>query len=277
MMSESAIRRALAVARKGPADLDAILFTGVLPEQPMPNTATLLHRALGCRSHGVTCLDVNASCAGFFRALEMAAAGIACGLWRTVAIVAAEVASKGLRWEDLDTCTLFGDGAAAVIVEASGPESGILDLASVTLSQGADLCQIKAGGSKFNVRTPPPHFDDYLFAMQGRTLLRLVQEHFPPFLEGFIDRARERAKGDRIDLVIPHQASAVGLAFLRKQLAPHGLPAIDILAEVGNQVTVSTPYALHAAIESGQCRRGQTALLVGTAAGVSINGILLRY
>ena len=82
-----------------------------------------------------------------------------------------------------------------------------------------------------------------------------------------------------VDVVVPHQASAVGLAFLRKQLARRAgaPPVVDILAEAGNQVSVSIPHALHRAIADGALRRGQSALLVGTAAGVSLNGIVLRY
>lgn len=272
-MGSEAIRQALASAGRPAESLDAVLFTGVMSEQPMPNTAVLIHQRLGLKAQGMTCLDINASCAGFMKAFEMAAAGITGGLWRTVAVVSVELSSKGLRWQDADTCTLFGDGAAAVVVEAaSDDESGIVALDSVTLSQGAELCQMRAGGSRFNVRTPPAAFDDYLFAMQGRPLLRLVQEHFPAFLDRLIARSPHP-----IGLVIPHQASAVGLAFLRKQLAAHRLEAMEILREFGNQVSASIPFALHHAVCRGKLKRGDTALLIGTAAGVTMNGMLLRY
>jgi 3-oxoacyl-[acyl-carrier-protein] synthase-3 len=270
MMGAAAIERALEAASAGVASLDAILFSGVMSEQPMPSTAILIHHRLGARVAGTACFDINASCAGFLRGMEMAAAGIHSGLWKRVAVVAVELSSKGLRWHDLDTCTLFGDGAAAAIFERSDGASAIVAIRSETLSQGADLCQMLAGGSRYNVRTPPPEFDDYLFTMKGRPLLRLVQQHFPSFL-------RELVSVAPLQLVIPHQASAVGLAFLRKELAAYGLPAVDIFASFGNQVSASIPFALHQAITSGALRRGDTALLVGTAAGVTMNGIVFRY
>jgi 3-oxoacyl-[acyl-carrier-protein] synthase-3 len=276
-MGAAAIERALSAAGADAASLDAILFSGVMSEQPMPSTAVLIHRTLGCRAQGTTCFDINASCAGFLRGLEIAATGIQAGLWRRAAVVAVEIASKGLRWEDADTCTLFGDGAAAAIFERSpdGDSSEILAVRSQTISEGAELCQMRAGGSRFNVRTPPPGFDDYLFSMKGRALLSLVQKHFPAFLDELIEESlRLHAP---VKLVVPHQASAIGLAFLAKQLARHGLPAIDILAEFGNQVSASIPFALHHAICRRRLHRGDTALLIGTAAGVSMNGILLRY
>ena len=242
----------------------------------MPSTAILIHRRLECRAAGSTCFDLNASCAGFLKGMEVAAAGIAGALWKRVAVVAVEVASKGLRWDDLDTCTLFGDGAAAFLFEAGGGVDGeILATRSVTLSGGAELCQMRAGGSRFNLRTPPPAFDDYLFSMRSRPLLRLVQEHFPPFLNDVIGEA-ERL-GSPVKLVVPHQASAVGLAFLRRELEPHGLQAMDVFSDFGNQVSASIPCALHHAICRGMLRRGDTALLVGTAAGVTLNAVLVRY
>lgn len=271
-MSVAAIGQALTSAGIGATDLDAILFSGVMSEQPMPSTAILIHRRLGCRTEGVTCFDINASCAGFLKAAETAAAGIKAGLWRHVAVVAAELSSKGLRWEDLDTCTLFGDGSAAAILGPAQADEGILACRSATLSEGAELSVMRAGGSRFNMRTPPPHPDDYLFAMNGHSLLRLIQQRFPPFLDELL--------GFGAEVVIPHQASTVGLAFLRKHLARRPGPkpdVVDVLAETGNQVSVSIPYALHEAIGKGRLRRGQTALLVSTAAGVSFGGMVLRY
>ena len=274
-MAACAVTKALEAAEVRATELDAILLSGVMSEQPMPSTAILVHRLLGCRAAGVTCFDLNASCVGFLKGMETAAAGIQSGLWKRVAVVAVEIASKGLRWDDLDTCTLFGDGAAAFIFEPAAQDQGILASNSVTLSEGAELCQMRAGGSRFNVRTPPPAFDDYLFSMRTRPLLRLVQQHFPKFLNEAI--AGAATLGVTIKLVVPHQASSVGLAFLRRELAPHNLPAIDILAEFGNQVSVSIPCALHHAICRGLLRRGDTALLVATAAGVTLNSVLLRY
>lgn len=265
----AALRQALTAAGREPADLDAILFASVLAEQPMPTTSILIHRQIGGRAEGVTCFDLNASCNGFLKLLEIAASGIHAGLWRHVGLVTAELGSKGLNWDDLDTCTLFGDGAAAAVLGPSAT-AGILAARSVTLSDGLDLCRIPAGGSRYNVRTPPPAETDYFFSMNGRGLLRLIQEHLPPFLD-------ELLAAHPVSLVVPHQASAIGLAFLGKQLRSRQIPHIDILAGVGNQVTASLPTALDQATRQQQIASGATILLLGTAAGVSLNGVVIRY
>ena len=208
-MSAAAIEQALEVAGLAPRDLDAILFSGVMSEQPMPSTAVLIHRRLKARPQGVTCFDINASCVGFLKASEVAANGIATGQWTRVAVVAAELASKGLDWNDLDTCTLFGDGAAAAILGRSeaGDDAAFLAARSALYSEGAEASVMVAGGSRFNIRNPPPSPDDYLFHMHGHRLLRLTQQHLPAFLDDLLAAAPEAA------LVVPHQASAIGLAF----------------------------------------------------------------
>lgn len=273
-MASAAIGRAIEAAGISSKDLDAILFCGVMSEQPMPSTAVLIHGRLNGVKPEVTCLDINATCAGFLRGLEMAAAMIHAGVWRHAVVAAAEISSKGLRWADTDTATLFGDGAAAAVL-GPGTEAGegILRSRSATYPAGIEFSTMRAGGSRYNLRTPPPSEDDYLFQMNGKGLLRLAQTHLPPFLEEILD-------AHAVDVVIPHQASAVGLALLRRHLALRGGRApdvVDILAEAGNQVSVSVPHALDRAIRDGRLERGQTALLLATAAGMTLSGIVLRY
>lgn len=274
-LGAAALARALETAGVGIADLDALLFAGVMSEQPMPPTSVAILRRLGGREAPTVCFDINASCLGFIRGLELAADAIALGRWRRVGVVAADMASKGLNWADLDTATLFGDGAGAAVLGAADPGEtcGIIGANTLTLTDGFALAEIRAGGSRYNVRTPPPEPDDYLFRMDGRGLLRAMQQHFP----GFLDRCLALA-GGKVDVVIPHQASAVGLKYLRRLLRERGeFGLVDILADHGNQVAASLPTALDCAISDGTLRRGQTALLIGTAAGVTMGGLVLRY
>jgi 3-oxoacyl-[acyl-carrier-protein] synthase III len=274
-LGAQALALALGQADCDIGELDALLFAGVMPEQPMPSTAVAILRHLSKASVApIMCMDINASCLGFLRALEVAADGVAAGRWRRVAIVAADLASLGLNWEDLDTATLFGDGAAAAVVGAAAPDesSAVIGSHSVTLSDGYMLSEIRAGGSRFNTRSPPPQPEDYLFRMDGRGLLRMMRNHFPGFLKACLARA-----GGKVDLVVPHQASAVGLELLRRSLAPHATTMVDILRTHGNQVAASLPTALDIAICGGQLQRGQTVLLIGAAAGVTMGGLVLRF
>jgi len=254
--------------------LDALIYASVMSEQPMPPTSISILRRLGGGTAGTTCFDINASCLGFLRGFETAADGIAAGRWRHVGIVAADVASHGLDWSDLETSTLFGDGAGAVILSAAemGQDSRILGSRSLTIPGGFDLCQIKAGGSRHNLNAPPPEQGDRFFRMDGSGLLRLSVETFPGFLESCL-----ALSGGTVDVVVPHQASVSGLKLLRRLLAKgHSMGVVDILADYGNQVSASMPTALDVAIRTGQMVRGQTVLLIGTSAGISMAGLVLR-
>lgn len=270
-LGAAALRCALERARLQPEQLDAILFASVLSEQPMPTAATLIHRAIGGRRDGVSCVDLNASCGGIFKALEWAGAMIAAGAWRHVGIVAVELGSRGLCWEDLDTATLFGDGAAAMVVGPAEGGEGILRSKTLTLSEASGLAAVEAGGTKWNVRRPPVSEREYFFRMDGMGMLKVAREWLPGFFE-------EMLEGLDVRHVVPHQASAVGLASLRKLLRKHeNISYTNVFAEFGNQVTASVGVALDRAVCSGAVVRGDEVLLLGTAAGLAMHGIVLRY
>jgi 3-oxoacyl-[acyl-carrier-protein] synthase-3 len=275
-MAAEALRQALATAGLVATELDLLLATSVLPEQPMPTNAVLVHRAVGL-SPRATCFDINGSCLGFLHALETASAGLASGRYTYAAIVASEVASKGLNWGSAETSSLFGDGAAAVVLGAApaGDEAAVLGISFETHSQGAYLCQIAAGGTRYNTVTPPLTPEDYLFRMDGPGVFRLASGVFPAFLDRLLDATGQPRAA--IDCIIPHQASYLGLRFLTQQLGLDPERVVQILPTHGNQVSASLPSTLHTAISTCRLQRGQLGLLLGTGAGISLGAALLRY
>ena len=287
-------------------DLDALIVTGIVPEQPLPTTAILVAAQLGAADGALEAFDVNASCLGFLVGLQQASFGIAAGRWKRVAVAATDIASKGLNHSDLETSALFGDGAAAVVVEtaslvepvetaslvepvetpephSSGPGgfdalnrgSEILALRLRSYPSAANLCRIPAGGTRWNTFTPPPARAEYLFAMDGLGMMKLVTRELPGFLDGVLDEAG--VTRDQLDVIVPHQASSLGLRFLRERLGMRPDTVVDILAERGNQVSASLPTALAYAVESGRLRRGQLCLLLGTGAGLLFGAAVLRF
>ena len=297
-MVVGALRQTLDRAGWDADHLDALIVASVAPEQPMPTTAILAAARLGVTGGGLQAFDVNASCLGFLTALQQACFGIASGRWSRVAVAAVDIASKGLNHADLESSALFGDGAAAVLLEGPPPvpsvgrvgapaggatgsdpldqrASEILALRLTAYPSAAELCRIPAGGTRWNAITPPPDPSDYLFAMDGLGMMKLVAREMPGFLDGLLDEAGVRA--DQIDAVVPHQASGLGLRFLRERLPVRREAVVDILAEHGNQVSASMPTALAHAVASGRLRRGQLCLLIGTGAGLLFGGAVLRF
>ncbi|SIR60947.1 3-oxoacyl-[acyl-carrier-protein] synthase-3 [Bosea sp. TND4EK4] len=275
-LAAQAMEQALVTAGLSVGALDALIYASVMPEQPMPATALTVLRRLHDGSPVTTaCFDINASCLGFIRALETAADGIAAGRWRHVGIAAADIASLGLDRKDLQTATLFGDGAGAAVVTAAEAHesSSLLGSRSTTFVDGYEFCQIPAGGSRFNLNRPPPAAEDRFFQMNGAALIRHTLPRFPAFLESCIEMA-----GGSVDVVVPHQASTPAMRLLHRLVSDRpGTTVIDILSEHGNQVSASIPTALDVGVRSGRIRRGDTILLIGTAAGVTMGAMALRY
>lgn len=276
-MAAAALADAAVAGGVGLGELDAVLVGAVVPEQPMPTTAVLTLRRLGLGDGRVEAFDVNASCLGFLTALEIAALGVAVGRWRTVGVAAVDVASKGLDHGDVESSSLFGDGAGAAVVRraADGEGSGLLALRIGCWPEAADLCRIDAGGTRWNTTTPPPDARSYLFRMDGRGVLKQAAARLPGVLAALFEDAG--LTPDDVDVVVPHQASGVGLRYLREKLGFPAHAVVDVLGERGNQVAASLPVALHEAVASGRLRRGGTALVLGTAAGLSVGAALVRY
>lgn len=275
-MGAAAARDALQNAGMSGEQLDLIVCVGSVPAQAIPCTAALLQRELGLADSGTAAFDLNATCLGFLAALDLVAQGIATQRYRAVLIVAAERASIGLRQSDPLTAGLFGDGAGAVLVGSSRARgSAVLGSLFQTFSLGADYCQIRAGGSLINPHTEPDFLASCFFEMRGRRLYKLVAEKMPGFLQQLFARAGIGMQD--INVWVPHQASGHALKHIQDAL---NLPAerfVSTLEDHGNQVAASLPIALHRGIRSGQIAAGNTVALVGTGAGLSFGGTVLRY
>ncbi|MDO5657374.1 MAG: 3-oxoacyl-[acyl-carrier-protein] synthase III C-terminal domain-containing protein [Paracoccus sp. (in: a-proteobacteria)] len=277
MMGAVAAERALQAAGVGARDLDLILGACGVMEQPIPSTAVLIQSRLGLEGTGIPAYDINATCLSFVAALDHAGLMIAAGRARHVLIVSADIASVGLDWSRPEGAAIFGDGAAAVVLgRADEGEAAPALLATriETYSEGREACVLAAGGTRINpARGIAP--SDALFRMDGQAAFRTASRHLPRFVARLL--AASGLRRDDLDLVIPHQASAQALDHAAALLGFDDSRLINIFARCGNQIAASIPMALHEAVSTGRLKRGQNALLIGTSAGVSLGGAVLRY
>lgn len=272
--AEDALRRAGLRADQ----LDCVISACSVMEQAIPCTAVLVQRRLGLAGSGIPAFDINATCLGFVVALDLAAAAIAVGRYRRVLIVSSEVASAGLDWDDQETAALFGDGAAAAVIEACADEEGSQFIAAhmETYSEGAELCRVRAGGTRLRIADGLEAFQQgAYFEMSGRATYRLAAQHLPRFMDRLSSRAGV-AVGD-LKKLVPHQASAKALRHLEVALGLRADRLVRVLETRGNQMAASIPIALHGAIERGEIARGDLVALVGSGAGLSFGGAVLRY
>lgn len=276
-MAARAAEEALKAAGLQAHQLDLIISACAVMEQAIPCLGAQVQRALGLGPSGIPAFDVNATCLSFIVALDLVASLLASGRHQRVLIVSSEVPSAGLNPEDAGTAALFGDGAAAAVLQRAPEGSGSVMLAShlVTYGEGADHCQVRGGGTRIRAGTDGSAWQRAsYFEMDGRATYRLAARHFPAFMQTLLARASITL--DDIHCFVPHQASGKALDHLGVTLGVTPQRVVRTLGTMGNQVAASIPNALHEALHTGRARRGDTIALLGTGAGLSIGGLVLR-
>lgn len=275
-LASQAVKRACSQGGFIEQDIDLLIAVQAVPEQVIPCTASMILNKLGWSSR-IGGFDINASCIGILPALISASSMINQGLYRRIVIVASEVASRGLDWQDEDSSYIFGDGACALVVEGQSVNSAVANSEIIayelqTFGNYYDMCQIRIGTSANP--TVGMTEKDFYFTMQGKELFKVVAEYFEPFLDKVLQQAGLNKQD--IDLWIPHQASHLGLTHMIMRMGIDAKKVINIYEDYGNQVSASLPTALHIARESGQLKQGQTVVLLGTGAGVSFGALVWK-
>lgn len=279
-MAVYATQQAIHHAQLTLADIDCIVSANGTTVQAIPCSAALLKHQLQLHDSPIPAFDINSTCLSFITAIDVLSYLLAAQRYRTILVVSSDVASVGLNWHDLESSIILGDGAAAAIITSTpiDEDSQIIASHMETYSQGAHFCEIKAGGSQYH----PTHYPDnvipekdYLFQMRGKALYKLVTTHLPNFIENLLEKAHISLED--IDLVIPHQASQLALRYLTETIKVPPEKVMNIYADHGNQIAASIPTTLHEAIVQQKIQRGDIVMLLGTAAGVSIGGIILTY
>ncbi|KQR25557.1 3-oxoacyl-ACP synthase III family protein [Deinococcus sp. Leaf326] len=272
-LGAEAARCALDAASLEVGQVDVLLNASGSQLQPIPDGAALLARELGLR--GAAAYSLHGTCLSFLLALHHAALLLHAGQAQHILIVSSEAGSLGLNFAQPESALLIGDGAAAVLVGRAEGGEGVQAMRFETYPEGADHTRIRGGGSLL----PPGHPDagplDFTFDMQGRRVLRLAAQVVPGFLERLRPGLSTGLPG--IDRVVPHQASAAGLELMRRSGWPPEQTETT-LATLGNVVAASLPLTLHRALSrpAEVAPAPQILLLVGTGAGLSVGGLILR-
>ena len=261
-----ACQRALEAAGLEASQIDLIIVATSTPDMVFPSTACILQNKLG--NAGAAAFDVQAVCSGFVYALTVADAMIQTGAAQRALVVGAEVFSRLLDFTDRTTCVLFGDGAGAVVLEASD-EPGIL---------ASDL---HADGKHVGILCVPGHVSggqvlgDPLLKMDGQAVFKLAVGVLEDAARATLAKA---GKTDAdIDWLIPHQANIRIMQSTARKLK---LPLDKVVVTVdqhGNTSAASIPLALDSAVRAGQVKRGQHLMLEGVGGGFTWGAVFLRY
>jgi 3-oxoacyl-[acyl-carrier-protein] synthase-3 len=281
-MAAEASKEALADAGIKVNDLCYIINASGTPERAIPDNGPLLQRALGIGLSGIPCVSVHSTCLSFVSGLQMAGALLKSGICKGyILIVSSEGSSCGLNYTgNAHSAGLMGDAAAAAIVGPTPDRetSCIKRIHFETYGEAADYTTIRSGGSKYHpsfVWTKPEHL---YFHMDGKSVLNFTAMRGAPFLNKLLPGYAEGKAFDEIDVIIPHQAS---IAMKQTLVDVFGFPQekmVDTLHKYGNCISVSIPLTLYEAVkEKKVLKRGMNVLLVGTAAGLTMGGMILTY
>lgn len=272
LTSDLAVKAAQAALQSASCDvsqIDLIILATSTPDHlgGFPSTACVIQDKLGAR-HGCAAFDVQAVCAGFSYALSIADAFIRAGVYQKILVIGAEVFSRILDFKDRTTCVLFGDGAGAVVLEASDQPGILASALHADGSQRDILCvpgRVICGG----IDGSP------FLKMDGQAVFKLAVKVLEQVANEVLEKANMTA--DQIDWLVPHQANIRIMEGTARKMGMSMDKVIVTVAEHGNTSAASIPLALDTGIRSGQIQRGQHVLLEGVGGGFAWGAVILRY
>jgi 3-oxoacyl-[acyl-carrier-protein] synthase-3 len=268
-LAEEAVLRALDMAGKTADDIDLIVVATTTPDQIFPSTACLLQKRLGV--HGSAAFDIQAVCTGFVYALGVADKFIRTGAARCAVVVGAETLSRIVDWTDRTTCILFGDGAGAVVLEASD-EPGILST------------HLHADGSYENLLTVPYGISNGLdkmlqkeafINMKGNEVFKMAVNTLGRIVDETLE-FNQMEKTD-VDWLIPHQANIRIIQATARKLKMSMDHVVVTVHEHGNTSAASIPLALDEAVRDGRIKPGETLMLEAFGGGFTWGSALMKF
>ena len=259
-------RRALDSAGIEAAELDLIIVATTTPDYIFPSTACYLQAKLGVK--GAMAFDVQAVCSGFVYALTIADKFIRSGSHKKVLVVGAETFSRILDWKDRTTCVLFGDGAGAVVLEASD-KPGIL--ATAAHADGSQNVILSVPGTVSHGQV----IGDPFLRMDGQAVFKFAVRALADIATECCDQAG--IKTQDIDWLIPHQANLRIIDSTGKKLGIGVDKVIVTVDQHGNTSAASVPLAFDQAVRDGRIQRGQKVLLEGVGGGFTWGAVLLEF
>ena len=265
-LATEAAKKALVSAGLSAHDLDLIVVATSTPDMVFPSVATMVQHKLGAA--GCPAFDVQAVCSGFIYALTIADSLIQSGSAKRALVIGAEVFSRILDFNDRTTCVLFGDGAGAVVLEATD-QPGIL------------ATDLHADGKYKDILCVPGHVNrgqilgDPVLKMDGQAVFKLAVGVLEETARASL--AKAKMTDADIDWLIPHQANIRIMQSTAKKLKLGSDKVVVTVDQHGNTSAASIPLALDTAVRDGRIQRGQILMLEGVGGGFTWGSVLLRY
>ncbi|EGB14864.1 3-oxoacyl-(acyl-carrier-protein) synthase III [Pseudodesulfovibrio mercurii] len=274
-MAFESSKQALAEAGIDPSELTHILCATFTPDSMIPSAACRLQEKFGIT--GQMCMDVAAACSGFLYALQTARGLLCLEPKAKILVVASEVVTRRMNWEDRATCVLFGDASGAAVLTAGEPGDGpeVLDIMLAADGSLGDLLTVNGGGSAYSYKLGEAVGPEYFVEFQGREVFKHAVRSMTDISEAILER-NGLAKSD-VDVLLPHQANyriidAVGRRF--------DIPEERVFSNIhkyGNTSASAIPVALAEAVHTGFIKPGNLVLIPAFGGGFTWGAALIRF
>ncbi|MDG6774633.1 ketoacyl-ACP synthase III [Thiomicrorhabdus sp. ZW0627] len=268
-LAEKASLKAIEMAGIDKDTIDLIIVATTTPDKIFPSTACLLQQRLDVR--GAPAFDVQAVCSGFVYALSVADQFIKTGMSKRALVVGAETLSRITNWGDRNTCVLFGDGAGAVVLEASD-KPGILSTHIHADGRYEDLLHVPSGPSKL------PRTDDIAektMSMKGNEVFKVAVNTLSRIATETLEE--NNMQKEDLDWLVPHQANLRIIKATAKKLKLRDDQTVVTVNKHANTSSASVPLALDEAVRDGRIQRGQTILMEAFGGGFTWGSALIKF
>ena len=261
MLATEAAKKALEMSATDAKDIDLIICATSTPDKNFPSCACEVQAALG--STKALCFDISAACSGFIYALHLADSMMLSKSYKKTLVIGADVLSRHIDWKDRTTCVLFGDGAAAAVLEFDENADGILGE-----SMGSDGIR----GESLSCNT---FGEDPFMHMNGQEVFKFAVRTVPESIKEALDKAK--VKKEDVKFYVLHQANVRILDSVAKKLEEELDKFPKNLDKVGNTSGASVPLLLDEIIRNKSLQRGDIIVLSGFGAGLTWGSVVMRY
>ena len=270
-LSTVAASRALACAGLEAADVDLIIYGGVSNDELVPNSASGVQIALGATK--AASIDLNTACTSFCYGLATASAMVKCGMVRNAIVIGVELISRYMDWSNRNVAVLFGDGAAAVVVQASDHEEGLMGSVLGCDAEARESLRVRGFGCTYAGHDVT--FGDTLWDFDGQVIFKRAVKAMAESSVRVL--AEHGLRADQVDLVVPHQAN---LRIIEAVAKYADIPMDKVMVTVqkyGNMSAATVPVALVEALDAGRVKPGCMMLMPAFGGGLTYCSLLVKW
>ena len=270
-LSTVAVERALACAGIEGKDVDLVIYGSTSNDEACPNTASAVQLAIG--AHKAAAMDLNTACTSFCYGLTTATAMIRTGMVKTAVVIGVELISRYMDWSNRNVAVLFGDGAAAVVLQATENEEGLLGAVLGCDAAARDSLRVRGFGTVYAGRNVT--FGDTLWDFDGQTIFKRAVQAMAEASTRVL--AEHGVQPDDVGLVVPHQAN---LRIIESVAKYAGIPMSKVMLTVekyGNMSAATVPVALVEALDEGRIAPGSWVLMPAFGAGLTYCALLVKW